>query len=157
MTDYVTIPAPTRHHTKLVLAFGTFDYLHDGHRSFLKQAKRLGTTLVVSIARDVTVKRLKGKNPVNHERQRLAAIAALPYVDRAVLASTNPKQRFSIIKRFKPNVIALGYDQTHFTMNLAVELAAIGIRCAIVRLKPHHPERFKSSLIKQRLAEKKRT
>lgn len=138
--------------TRVILAFGTFDVLHDGHRSFLRQAKQLGTTLIVSIGRDVTVKRLKGHTPINNEHTRLRAVAALPYVDRAVLASKDPTQRFSVIKRFKPDVIALGYDQTHFTVNLAVELAAIGIRCDIVRLKPHRPDRYKSSLIKARLA-----
>ncbi len=148
MTKTASLKKPTR----LVLAFGTFDVLHDGHRSFLKQAKQLGTTLIVSIGRDVTVKRLKGGTPMNDERARLAAVAALPYVDQAVLASEDPTQRFSIIQRFKPDVIALGYDQTHYTVNLAVELAAVGIRCDIVRLKPFHPDRYKSSLIKTRLA-----
>lgn len=139
-------------HERTVLVFGTFDVLHEGHRSFLEQARKLGDTLIVSIARDVTVTRLKGATPLHSERKRRAAIAALPFVDRAVLAATNPAQRYSIIKRFKPNVIALGYDQTHFTTNLAVELARIGIRCRIVRLKPFHPERYKSSLIKAGLA-----
>lgn len=141
---------------RLVLVFGTFDVLHDGHRSFLQQAKKLGTTLIVSVGRDVTVKRLKGRTPLNNEHARLEAIAVLPYVDKAVLASEDPKQRFSIIKRFKPDVIALGYDQTHFTVNLAVELASIGIRCDIVRLKPHRPDRYKSSLIKASLARKRK-
>jgi len=141
---------------RTILAFGTFDVLHAGHRSFLQQAKRLGTTLIVSIGRDVTIKRLKGHTPVNNEHTRLKMVAALLYVDKAVLASEDPKQRFSIIKRFKPDVIALGYDQTHFTVNLAVELASIGIRCDIVRLKPHRPDRYKSSLIKASLARKRK-
>ena len=42
------------------MAFGTFDLLHPGHEHFLKQAKRYGDLIVV-IARDNTVLKVKGK------------------------------------------------------------------------------------------------
>lgn len=139
-----------------VLAFGTFDLLHGGHRSFLKQAAKLGATLVVAVSRDRVVRRLKGQHPIHHERQRLARVAALPYVTNAVLASADPSRRFTFIKRIRPSVIALGYDQTHFTNNLHRDLRAHGVNCRVVRLKPHRPQRFKSSLIRKRLAQSKK-
>ena len=41
-----------------VVVAGTFDGIHPGHLSFLKQASELGNELVVIVARDKTVQRL---------------------------------------------------------------------------------------------------
>lgn len=142
---------------KTILVFGTFDLLHAGHRSFLRQAKRLGHKLIVAVGRDRVVAKLKRRKPVQSERQRLRAVAALPIVHRAILASRNPWHRFAFIKKLKPDVIALGYDQRHFTTNLHRELKAHGLDCRVIRLKPYKPQRFKSSLLRQRLARKKKT
>ena len=43
-----------------VMAFGTFDVLHPGHHFYLEQARKLGDNLVVVVARDANVKKLKG-------------------------------------------------------------------------------------------------
>ncbi|MFH0828709.1 MAG: adenylyltransferase/cytidyltransferase family protein [Candidatus Kerfeldbacteria bacterium] len=139
-----------------VLAFGTFDLLHKGHRSFLRQAKRLGTRLVVVVGRDSTVLKLKRRNPVHSETERLTAVRKNAFVDRAVLALKDPANRFALIKRLKPNVIALGYDQCHYTKNLARDLKKHGIRCTVVRLKPFIPSRYKSSLLRKTLARKRK-
>ena len=48
-----------------VMVFGTFDRLHDGHRFFLREAEKLGTTLFIVVARDsmvVTHKKRSAKN-----------------------------------------------------------------------------------------------
>ena len=59
---------------KRVLCCGTFDYLHPGHISFLKQAARLGTELFVVVARDENVKRLKGRYPDHGEEERVGRL-----------------------------------------------------------------------------------
>ncbi|MBI4426835.1 MAG: FAD synthase [Candidatus Kerfeldbacteria bacterium] len=141
---------------KTVLVFGTFDLLHAGHRSFLKQAKRFGKNLIVAVGRDQVVAKLKRQKLIQSERQRLKAIASLPYVHRAILASKNPWHRFSFIKKLKPDIIALGYDQMHYTTNLASQLRRRGIVCRVVRLKPYRPRRFKSSLLRKNLASEKK-
>ena len=43
-----------------VMVFGSFDPLHDGHRSLFRQARKHGDELVVVVARDVNIARLKG-------------------------------------------------------------------------------------------------
>ena len=50
------------------MAFGTFDLLHPGHINFLNQAKKHGQLIIV-IARDKTVKEVKGKLPQHKEKQ----------------------------------------------------------------------------------------
>lgn len=135
-----------------VLAFGTFDLLHPGHRWFLRRAKRLGDHLTVVVSRDRNVRRLKGHSPVQRERARREAVARLPDVNRSILAMRDPRRRYSLIRRLKPNLIALGYDQTHYTENLEVELHRRGIRCKVVRLPAFQPKRYKSTLLRRRLA-----
>jgi len=133
---------------KKVLAFGTFDILHPGHKSYLKQAKALGDFLVVAIARDKNIQKTKGALPQNSERQRLKRIKELKIVDRALLGFLDDP--YQIIERVKPDAIALGYDQATYTENLEQKLKNRNLNCQIVRLKPYHPEKYKSSLLKRK-------
>src|SRR3989338_6851974 len=57
-----------------VMVFGVFDRLHSGHRAFLRQAKKHGKKLMVVIAHDSSVLKLKKKRPWQSERQRMVAI-----------------------------------------------------------------------------------
>ncbi|MCD4694128.1 adenylyltransferase/cytidyltransferase family protein, partial [bacterium] len=50
-----------------VMCFGTFDNLHLGHLFYLKEAKKFGDYLVVVIARDNNVKKIKGRCPREDE------------------------------------------------------------------------------------------
>ena len=115
-----------------VVAAGTFDGVHDGHRYYLRFAKRLGDRLTVIVARDSTVPIIKKKSPRHAEQSRLAAVAKLPEVDRAVLGkkvrSDHPEDRFAILLRLKPDVICLGYDQPVKTVVLRTFLNAHGLR-----------------------------
>ncbi|MDO8741273.1 MAG: adenylyltransferase/cytidyltransferase family protein [Candidatus Woesearchaeota archaeon] len=130
-----------------VLVFGTFDIVHPGHMNFLKQAKKHADKLVVVVARDLTVKALKGRFPENNEERRLKNIKKLPYVDEAMLGSLG-NDKYEIIEKIKPDVIALGYDQYFFTEDLKKELKKRGILADIVRLKPYKEEIYKSSKLK---------
>lgn len=141
---------------KTVLAFGTFDLLHRGHRSFLKQAAALGTTLIVAVSRDTNVARLKKRRAIHDERTRRDAVAALPSVTRALLAAKDPRRRYSFIKKIRPDIIALGYDQRHYTKDLKENLDKRDITCAVIRLKPYRPTRYKSSLLRPPLARKRK-
>jgi FAD synthetase len=131
---------------KIVMAFGTFDVLHEGHRHFLRAAGKFGR-LVVVVARDKTVNELKGEMPMHGERSRLKAINGLGFVDRAVLGSEGG-DKYEIVREIKPDVICLGYDQTYFAGGLEKELEGMGIKAEIVRLRPYKPHIFKTSIIK---------
>ena len=98
---------------KVVMAFGTFDVLHPGHISYLEQAKKMGNSLIVVVARDSSVAMIKGRLPVFGEKDRLRMVSSLKVVDRAVLGAKVKTEngRFGIIRRFRPSIIALGDDQ----------------------------------------------
>ncbi len=123
-----------------VMAFGTFDGLHPGHRHYLREAKRQGDELVVVVARDATVKRVKGRLPLQDETTRLARVSQLPEVSRAVLGRR--RDPAGIIAEYQPRIVCLGYDQQAFTQGLAQRYPGV----KIIRISAFHPERFKSSL-----------
>jgi len=100
-----------------VLVFGTFDGLHAGHLFFLKQAKREGDLLFVSVARDSYVRELKNKSPKNNEQERLKTIQQRSEVENAEL-SDEKLGSFDIIERFAPDTIILGYDQKDLESSL---------------------------------------
>ena len=96
---------------KIVLAGGVFDIIHPGHIHTLKNSKQEGDLLIVSIARDNRVIKIKGRKPINNEKMRTILVSAIRYVDFTVLGSKG--DIFGIVKKIKPNVITIGYDQTH--------------------------------------------
>lgn len=129
-----------------VLAFGCFDILHYGHLKFLQKAKALGTKLVVVVARDGTAEKIKGRKPIFDERARLDMIGALRPVDSALLGNTGGS-RYAIIRRLRPHVIALGYDQREDEAKLRAWLDANGLKkTKLVRIKHvENEEVYKSS------------
>ena len=134
---------------KTVLVTGTFDFLHGGHLYMLKNAGKYGDKLVVLIARDKTVKKIKGQLPIHTEDERRELVSHLDMVDKAVLG--DQKDPFKVITKIKPDVICLGYDQQHtFSLQLKEALEDRGLKTRIVQLKPHKEKRLKSSQLRKK-------
>ena len=128
-----------------VLVFGTFDGLHPGHINFFEQAKKHGDQLIAVVARDATVNEVKKHFPKRSELLRLKAVKQCKLVNEAMLGNIgNP---YEIIKKIRPDIIALGYDQTSFTENLSDILKKEYLKIEIVRLQPYAPEIYKSSIM----------
>ena len=121
------------------MVFGTFDVLHPGHLNFFQQAKGYGQELIVVVARDVTVRQVKGRRPMNSEDDRLGLVKSLVLVDRAVLGDT--KDQMKAVRQFKPAVVCLGYDQRAFVPELKLTFPQL----RVVRLKPYRAKYYKSS------------
>lgn len=94
---------------KIVFTNGVFDLLHRGHVTYLNQARKLGTLLVVALNEDETVKKLKGPTrPLNRVADRMITIAGLECVDFVTcFAEDTPLE---IIRMLKPNVLVKGGD-----------------------------------------------
>jgi len=129
---------------KKILAFGTFDLLHPGHINCLNQAKSLGDKLYVCVARDVNVRKHKGKAPHWDENKRVEEIRKA-YKDANITLGYK-RNIYKCLTDVKPDIIALGYDQIVFTDKLEEALKERGLtETKIVRLKPFKPEKFKTS------------
>ena len=114
-----------------VMATGTFDLLHMGHIYYLKEAKKLGDKLVVVVARDSTVRKLKHE-PITPEEMRLDIIKELKIVDEATLGHED--DMYETVKDIKPDIIALGYDQVHDEKKIEQELKKRKLVARVVRL-----------------------
>lgn len=123
-----------------VVCAGTFDHLHPGHISFLKQAAKLGDELIVIVARDETVQKIKGRRPDHDENCRRLSVEGTGIADAVILGNLN-KSIFAILHDLSPDVVALGYDQRVSEEDIKKQLP----ECKVVRLKPFYPEKFKSS------------
>lgn len=130
-----------------VMVFGTFDYLHAGHENLFVQARELGDEIVAVIGRDRTVRAIKGDLPDHNEKERLKNLEATGWADKVILG--NSKDKNQVIKEYRPDVIALGYDQFAFTYRLEKFLMEIKLDSKIVRLMPYRPDLYKSSLLKE--------
>lgn len=125
---------------KTVLAFGTFDVFHKGHEYFLREAKTYGDRLVVIVARDGNVERLKGRRPYDSEDERLQHVAAFDGVDEARLGYEDWTKRAQVLLDVAPDVICLGYDQR-------AKLPESD-KWQVVRIAAFEPEKYKSSLLR---------
>lgn len=141
----------------IVMVFGTFDILHKGHLDFFRQARQKTKMvaagfslrssprpkLIVVIARDINVKKLKGYLPKFSEKKRLKNVKKTHFVNHAILGDKS--DFFKAIKREKPNVICLGYDQGMKVKILKDKLRALGLTMKVFRLKAYKPQIYKSS------------
>ncbi len=142
---------------KVVLASGVFDLLHLGHVRFLEEAKKAGgknSQLVVIIARDNTVKDKKRRKPVMSENQRRALVESLKVVDEALLGFKE-FDLGDVIERVKPDVIALGYDQTELEKGTRKYVNNHKLNIRVVRIgKFEEDELDSSSKIKKKIVQK---
>lgn len=129
------------------MVFGTFDVLHQGHLNFFKQARALSKHpyLIVSVARDINVKKIKGKAPANNEKKRLMVVKSSNLANKAILGGL--RNYLPHILKEKPKIVALGYDQKHYVRNLKRHLTNLGLNVKIRRLKAFRPKIYKSSKI----------
>lgn len=90
---------------------GVFDLFHIGHLNLLEKCKSMCDILIVGVCNDEYVRKVKEKEPVFPENQRLRIINALKVVDDAVLVdieTTNDKM--IALKKFNFDVLFSGDD-----------------------------------------------
>lgn len=131
---------------KSVLVFGTFDKLHEGHRSFLSQAKNLGSHLTVCLAQDSIVEALKQKKPSESLLERQTALESVDHVDQ-IIAGDTELGTYRCITKSAPDIIALGYDQEALKQDLQKWLKTQNLEIELVSLNSFKPETYKTSLL----------
>jgi len=141
---------------KIVLASGNFDLIHLGHVRYLEEAKRAGgenAELVVIVARDSTVEKMKGKKPVMSEDQRRSLVEALKVVDEAVLGYEELDIN-KVLEKIRPDIIAVGHDQDAMEKAVRKAVAQKGLKIQIAKIgKFGKKELNSSSKIKRKVIE----
>ncbi len=137
-----------RKQLRVVFIGGTFEIIHAGHLYTIEQAKKLGDVLVVSVARDSTIRKRKGREPATSEQDRVRVVGAIRSVDLALLGSE--VNIYDTLERVRPDVVALGYDQYHSEGDIVAEAKRRGMDVSVIRLDSPFPT-LKASKILQSL------
>lgn len=147
----------------LIMVFGTFDNLHPGHQDYFRQAWRGGVSgakkvkapaaasgrveMIAVVARDKNVLKIKGRAAQEDEKTRAKKVRAawreLGIKGRVILGAV--RDRWAVLKKYRPDIICLGYDQKTDWRRLKVEITKSCPDCKIKKMKAHHPEKYKSS------------
>ena len=146
--------------TTTVLAAGVFDLLHYGHIRYLEEAKKTGgpdSRLVVIVARDETVRRQKGSDPIIPEDQRRAVIEALRVVDEALLGFED-MDLDRVLQQVKPDIVVVGHDQMAIKNQVEKINKAREMQIKIAQISQFGEDDLNSSSkIKSRIVEGART
>lgn len=118
---------------KRVMVAGVFDIIHPGHIYLISKAAELGDVIVV-VARDSTVEKLKGRRPVIPEGQRLEVVRNIKGVKEAVLGNEG-RDMLKIVEELKPDIILLGPNQDFDEDKLKKDLKFRGLNVEVMRLK----------------------
>ncbi len=123
-----------------VMASGVFDIIHLGHVHYLEQARKLGDELVVVVATDKTVRKMKHE-PITPGNMRVQLVNSLKPVTSAVLGHED--DIFRTVEEIRPDIIALGFDQKFDEAELVRQLESRGLTgIRVVRLSKMEYESF---------------
>ena len=123
---------------RVVFIGGGFEIIHYGHVYTIGKAKEFGDALVVSVARDSTIRKRKNREPLIGEEDRVKLLSSLRQVDAAILGVEG--DIYVTLEKVKPDVVALGYDQYHMEDEVKTNAAKRGMKIEVVRLDSPYPD-----------------
>ena len=129
---------------KIVLAGGVFDIIHPGHIHTLNEAKKLGDFLVVVIATDKTVIKMKKREPLHDAQARQELVSSLSMVDLCIIG--DEEDIFKTVDLIKPQIIALGYDQIHQEKFISEGCSNLILNVTVARLESPIPKTSSSGI-----------
>jgi cytidyltransferase-like protein len=92
----------------VALTGGVFDIIHPGHVLTLNEAKKHADVLVVVVATDGHVKKVKKRKPLHSAKVRAEVVGEIKAVDIAIVGVRRVMDTF---ERIRPDVVVFGYDQ----------------------------------------------
>ncbi len=137
-----------RKQISVILTGGTFDILHVGHLFAFNQSKLLGDVLVVVLATDKNVEKLKNHPPTNSQEERAEIVEYVKGVDAAIVGDETDFMK--MIDAIKPDIITLGYDQKHDEKELYKAISEGGYpHVKIIRLQKHVSGKSTSKIVQE--------
>ena len=133
--------------SKIVLAGGVFDIIHPGHIHTLNDAKKLGDVLVVVVATDKTAIKMKKRKPLHSAKLRQELVSSLTMVDLCIVG--DEEDIFKTVDLVKPQIIVLGYDQSHQEKFIIDGCKKINLDVRVARLESPRPETSSSVIQKE--------
>jgi cytidyltransferase-like protein len=132
---------------RVVFIGGGFELIHYGHVYTISKAKSLGDALVVSVARDSTIRKRKKREPLVNEDDRVRLLSSLREVDAAILGVEG--DIYVTLQKVNPDIVALGYDQYHMEDEVKREAEKRGMKLKVVRLDSPYPHIKTTKILKE--------
>jgi glycerol-3-phosphate cytidylyltransferase len=130
---------------KIIFTAGSFDLFHYGHLNILKQAKALGTYLIVGVSTDSLILQHKGMRPIICYKDRTSIIKELKMVDKVV-----KQEKLVDIEQFirlKADLFVVGDDWRNRKDNPGINWLRDNDKIAFIP----YTKRLSSSKIKEKI------
>jgi len=96
---------------KIGYTCGVYDLIHVGHLNLFERCKNMCDYLIVGVCDDEYVRKIKNKEPVIPEQDRLRMVAALKCVDEAhIIDIETTNDKMSALEKFGFDVLFSGDD-----------------------------------------------
>ena len=120
---------------------------HIGHLNILRRAKEQCEYLIVGVTTDELCYKRKNKNPIINEKDRMAIVEAIRYVDKVVPQADMDK--IKPVVEYGVDVVFVGSDWkgTESWNNYEKEFAKVG--CTVVYLD--HTDGISSTILREKL------
>lgn len=132
---------------KIGYTTGVFDMFHIGHLNLLQRAKEQCETLIVGVTSDALCYERKGKYPVICEKDRMAIIRAIRYVDKVIVQEDMNK--IVPVRELGAEVVFVGSDWKGTPSWDAYEQEFSEIGCCVVYLD--YTEGISSTILRDKL------
>lgn len=126
---------------------GVFDMFHIGHLNILKHAKQLCDYLIVGVTTDELCLQRKNKRPIICEKDRVAIVEAVKYVDKVVPQANMNK--LASVKELGIDVVFVGSDWRGTAEWNAYEEEFATVGCVVVYI--NHTDGISSTVLRERL------
>ncbi len=93
---------------KVVITYGTFDFLHIGHINLLRRARALGNRLIVGLSTD-EFNKAKHKQSFSCYEDRKTILESIRYVDK-VIPESRWEQKPEDIRENQVDIFVMGDD-----------------------------------------------
>lgn len=126
---------------------GVYDMFHIGHLNILKKAKEQCEYLIVGVTTDALCEARKHKKPIICEKDRMAIVRAIRYVDRVV--PQEDMDKLAAVKKYGVDAVFVGSDWkgTPPWEQYEKEFAEVG--CSVVYFD--HTEGISSTILAEKL------
>jgi D-beta-D-heptose 7-phosphate kinase/D-beta-D-heptose 1-phosphate adenosyltransferase len=121
---------------KIGFTNGVFDLLHPGHLSLLAQAKKACDRLIIGLNGDISVRSIKGTDPIQTESARSAILASLEFVDIVLIYQEDTPVR--LLNVLRPDVLIKGANYTHEEVVGAEVVKGYGGEILLVNIASDH-------------------
>ena len=128
---------------------GVFDMFHIGHLNILKRAKEQCDFLIVGVTTDSLCYLRKNKYPIIPEKDRMAIVEAIRYVDKVIPQSDMNK--LQVVKENNVDVVFVGSDWKGTDSWNRYEKDFKEVGCEVVYFS--HTEGISSSILRNKLTD----